>query len=178
MPTIYDFESKVFPGEASVFLADYNCADLHQRLEKHLISPLPFSTKLCPLRQHRLTIVSLHYDKEYTDKWRLVPDNGFSIASVGSRLGEGGTVFWQIASDSSGYRHPLSCSLLGFPPPHHSRGALQSARSQWAGPTLRFQMLANLSEGTGVPSVCLWSRSRGGSMGKGSHRRGSTPADR
>lgn len=69
--------------------------------------------------------MSLHYDKEYTDKWRLVPDNGFSIASVGSRLGEGGTVFWQIASDSSGYRHPLSCSLLRFPPPHHSAGALQ-----------------------------------------------------
>lgn len=83
-----------------------------------------FSTKLCPLLQHRQTIVYLHYDKEYIDKWRLVPDNGFSIASVGNRLVEGGTVFWQIASDSSGYRHPVSCSLLRFPPPHHSAGAL------------------------------------------------------
>ncbi|TNN88961.1 hypothetical protein EYF80_000839 [Liparis tanakae] len=58
-----------------------------------------------------------------------------------------------------------------------ARGPYSAARSKWAGPTLRLQMLANLSEGTGVPSVCLWSRSRSGSMGKGSHRRGSTPAD-
>lgn len=85
---------------------------------------------------------------------------------------------WQIASDSSGYRHPLSCSLLRFPPPHHSAGPYHAACSQKAGLKLRFQMLANLSEGTGVPSVCLWSKSRSGSMGKGSHRRGSTPADR
>lgn len=106
------------------FLADYNCADLHQWLQKHLILPPSFSTKLCPVLQHRHTIVSLHYDKEYTDKRRLVPDNGFPIASVGNRLAEGGTVFWQIASDSSGYRHPLSCTLLGFPPPHHCAGAL------------------------------------------------------
>lgn len=160
------------------FLPDYNYADLHQWLQKYLISPPPFSTKLCHLLQHRQTFISLYYDKEYADKWRFVPHNGFSIASVGNRLAEGGTVFWQIAPDSSGYRHPLSCFLLRFHPPHHSAGPYRAAHSQQAGPTLRFQMLANLSEGTGVPSVCLWSRSCSGSMGKGSHRRGSTPADR
>ncbi|CAB1447409.1 unnamed protein product [Pleuronectes platessa] len=69
-----------------------------------------------------------------------------------------------------------------------SGGKVSPAPSQWRGlivlpalnrqgPTLRFQMLASVSEGTGVPSVWLRSRSRGGSMGKGSHRRGSTPAD-
>lgn len=107
-----------------LLLPDYNCADLHQQLEKHLISPPPSDAKLCPLPQHRLSIVTPHCDGEYADKWRLIADNGVSIASVGNRLVEGGTVFWQIASDSSGYRHPLSCSLLGFPPPHHSAGAL------------------------------------------------------
>lgn len=160
------------------FLPDCNYADLHQQLQKHLISSPPFSTKLCPLVLHRHAIVCLHYDKEYTDKWGLIPDNGFSIASVGNCLVEGGTVFWQTASDSSGYRHPLSCSLLGFPRLITVWGPYSAAHSEQAGPTLRFQMLANLSEGTGVPSVCLWSRSCSGSMGKGSHRRGSTPADR
>lgn len=138
--------------------------------KKHLISPPRFSIKLCPLLQHRQTIISLHYDKEYTDKWRLVPDNGFSIASVGNRLMEGVTVFWQIVPDSSGYRHPLSCSLLRFPLPHHSSGGLISllpALSIGRAPTLRFQMLANLSEGEQVsplsacgrgPAVEAWER--------------------
>jgi len=106
-----------------VFVLDYKCADLHQWL--HLISPFSFCTKPCPLVQHRHTIVSLLYDKEYPDKWRLIPDNSFSIASVGNRLGEGGTVFWQIAPDSSGYWHPVSCSLLRFPTLHHGAGPLQ-----------------------------------------------------
>lgn len=73
---------------------------------------------------------------------------------------------------------PFPALFSDFLHPITVRGPYSAARSQWAGLTLRFQMLANLSEGTGVPSVCLWSRSRGGSMGKGSHRRGSTPADR
>lgn len=112
------------------FLPDYNDADLYQWLQTHLISPPPFSTKLCPLLQHRQAIVSLHYDKEYADKWRLVPDNGFSIASVGNRLVEGGTVFWQIAPDSSGYRHPFPAFSSGFLRPITARGPYSAARSQ------------------------------------------------
>lgn len=123
MPTIYDWESKVFPGEANVFsYPTITGADLH--IQKHLISPPLFCTKLRPSLQHRQAFIALRYDKEYADKWRAAPNNGFSIASVGNRLVEGGTVFWQIVPYSSGYRHSLSCSLLGFPPPNHSAGPL------------------------------------------------------
>lgn len=112
------------------FLPDYNCADLHQWLQKGLISPPPLGNKLCPLVQHSQTIISLLDDKEYTDKWRLTADNGFSIESVGNRPVEGGTVFWQTTPDSSGCRRPLSSSLLRFPPPHHSARPYHAGHSQ------------------------------------------------
>lgn len=35
VPTIYDFESKVFLEEANVFSYQTNCADLHQQLQTH-----------------------------------------------------------------------------------------------------------------------------------------------
>lgn len=63
--------------------------------------------------------------------------------------------------------------------PHHSvRDLIVLPTLNRQNQPLRFQMPTNPSEGTGVPSVCLWSGSRNGIMGKGSHRRGFTPADR
>lgn len=61
---------------------------------------------------------------ESPPKTPVLADNGVTIASVGERLVEGGAVFWQTALGSSGRRHPLSCTLLGFPLPIAAPGTL------------------------------------------------------
>lgn len=113
--------------------------------------------------------------KKNRDKRGLVPDKGFSIASGGVLR----HCFLANHSIHGAIGLPFHVLSSGFLASSHRRGPLCAPCSEWARADAKISDAGRPSvrEQVSPLSACSWG-SRSGSMGKGTHLRGSTPTDR